>query len=110
MSSDVVSIVTGRRWAPRADPRHEMEAIGNLTNSARQSIGCLVEDISHGGAKICAAEQVLAGEQLRLSIPEFNFVAPVTLVWAKCLRYAAKTQVAATRDTYQRVGQAYEEL
>ena len=82
MSSDVVSIVTGRRWAPRADPRHEMEAIGNLTNGARESIGCLVEDVSHGGAKVCAAEQVLVGEQLRLSIPEFNFVAPVTVVWA----------------------------
>ena len=53
-----------------------------MTSGASQSIGCLVEDISIGGAKVCAAERVLAGEQLRLSIPEFNFVAPVTVVWA----------------------------
>ena len=82
MSSDVVSIITGRRWAPRADPRHVVEAIGNLTNGARKSIGCLVEDVSHGGAKVCTTEHFLVGEHLRLSIPEFSFVAPVTVVWA----------------------------
>jgi hypothetical protein len=82
MSSVVVSIVTGRRWAPRADPRHVVDAIGNLTSGAGKGVGCLVEDVSHGGAKVCTAEHFLVGEQLRLSIPEFGFVAPVTVVWA----------------------------
>jgi hypothetical protein len=78
----IISIVTRRAWISRAVPRLETDVLGRLTNDNEMSIGCLVEDISLCGARVCAAERLLAGEQLWLSVPEFEIALLATVVWS----------------------------
>src|SRR5688500_498102 len=80
MSGNVVSMVTRRVWTARADPRYNADVLGYLTDSG-VSIGCLVEDISLGGAKVCATERLLADQCFQLTIGEYNFTAPVRVIW-----------------------------
>jgi len=40
-----------------------------------------MEDVSLGGAKLCPAEPLLVGDIYQLSIPKFDFVAPVRVIW-----------------------------
>jgi hypothetical protein len=82
MTSNVISIATRGLWTVRADARQVAEVLGTITNSAGDTVGCLVDDVSLGGARICAAERLCLGERLRLSIPEFEFSAPVAVVWS----------------------------
>ncbi len=56
--------------------------LGVLQNVSTASIGCLVEDISLGGARLCAEEKLVPGDCLRLAIPHFGFTAHVRVVWA----------------------------
>ena len=51
-------------------------------NGEQTGIGCLVENISVGGAKVCATERLSLGEGLRLSIPDLPFSCPSTVIWA----------------------------
>jgi hypothetical protein len=82
MSNNVISIVTRRAWIARADPRHEADVLGNLTDAAGGTIGCLVENISVGGAKVSATERLMATQCLHLIIPEYKLAAPVRVIWA----------------------------
>jgi hypothetical protein len=81
MAWNVVSIVTRRAWMARVHPRHEADVLGNLSNG-RETLDCLVEDVSFGGARVWTAEQLSVGERLQLSIATFGFSAPVTVVWS----------------------------
>jgi hypothetical protein len=82
MIAKIISMAAFRARDRRAARRHEADVLGHLSNDADESIGCLVMDISAGGAKVCAAEQLSPGETLLLSIPEFQFNADVVVVWA----------------------------
>ena len=79
--SNIVSLITRRPWKPRADPRYEVEALGSLAVPGRPAIRCLVDDISLGGAKVRPVAKVQVGEGFHLLIPEFEFAAPVTVLW-----------------------------
>ena len=81
MSLNVISIATRRVWIARADPRFDADVLGNLTDAAGATIGCLVEDISVGGAKVCATERLGVVDVLKLTIPEYKFTAPVRVIW-----------------------------
>jgi hypothetical protein len=81
MSIKIISIATRRAWIARADPRFAADVLGNLTDAAGATIGCLVEDISVGGAKVSATERLLAFDLLKLTIPEYELTAPVRVIW-----------------------------
>jgi hypothetical protein len=76
-----VSMITRRVWTARADPRYNADVLGNLTDTLGVSIGCLVEDILLRGAKVCATERLLADQCLQLTIGDYNFTAPVRVIW-----------------------------
>jgi hypothetical protein len=80
LPSNVVSLVTRRAWMERAHARRDTEVFGVLS-AGTVAISCLVEDISVGGARVCAENSVVIGDFLRLSVPELNFTAQVKVVW-----------------------------
>jgi hypothetical protein len=82
MVAEIVSIADFRARDRRAYRRREADVLGLLSNGAENSIGCLVIDVSAGGAKVCAAEHLSAGERLLLSIPGLGFTAEAVVVWA----------------------------
>ena len=81
MASNVVSIRTRLAWSARAHPRLETHVHGTLEYAAGEGIGCFVEDVSLGGAKICPADGLLVGDKFQLSIPQFDFIAPIRVIW-----------------------------
>ncbi len=81
MPAKVVSIITRRTWIARADTRDETHMLGTLQDAAGENVDCLVENMSLGGARVCAEERLVVGESLRLSIPEFAFTGPVRVIW-----------------------------
>jgi hypothetical protein len=70
----------------RRHPRVNVRLPGLLQDTSEPSrVFCIVENISMGGAKV-APESALAAlsldrQALRLSIPQFDFIMPVRLVW-----------------------------
>ena len=82
MPSQVISIATGREWLPRAHRRYRAnDELGRLSSSRSASLGCLVEDISLGGARICPGERLCVGERFWLTVAEFALTVPARVVW-----------------------------
>ena len=82
MPSQVISIATGREWLPRAHPRYGAnDALGTLASLGCASLGCLIEDISLGGARICPDERLCVGERFSLTVAEFALTVPARVVW-----------------------------
>jgi hypothetical protein len=81
MPPQVFSIATGREWLPRAHPRHRAnDVLGRLIDGAA-SVGCLIEDMSLGGARLCPDERLCMGDRFRLVVPELALTVPVRVVW-----------------------------
>ena len=81
MPKNVVSIVTRRTWIARAHPRLETHVHGTLNYAEAEAFGCFMEDVSLGGAKLCPVERLLVDDIYQLSIPKFDFVAPIRVIW-----------------------------